>query len=240
MEMQRVGMTIGQIYSRTRDHAESLARKVNCPWTTDLNEIITDADLYIFSLKDTVLPEVIPYVKPNDGLWVHTAGSVPIEVFEGYAKRYGVFYPLQTFTKKRKVKLDETPIFLEVNNPDDMKMLKKIAIALSGKAQEMDSAKRERIHLAAVFACNFTNHMYFLAGKILEEQGLSHEVLLPLIAETADKINDLSPSEAQTGPAARFDKVIMDKQLAMLGEPAMQTIYKLLSQSIYSEKLQNE
>jgi predicted short-subunit dehydrogenase-like oxidoreductase (DUF2520 family) len=240
MEMQRVGLTIGQIYSRTRDHAESLARKLNCLWTSNLNEIVTDADLYIFSLKDTVLQEVIPQMKPNGGLWVHTAGSVPMHVFEGYAKRYGVFYPLQTFTKKRKVKLDNTPIFLEVNNPDDMKMLKKVAIALSGNAQEMDSLKRGRIHLAAVFACNFTNHMYLLAGKILEEQGISYEVLLPLITETADKINDLSPSEAQTGPATRFDKTIMEKQLAMLKEPAIQTIYKLLSQNIYSEKLQNE
>ncbi|GHT33996.1 hypothetical protein AGMMS49574_20720 [Bacteroidia bacterium] len=240
IEMQRVGMTIGQIYSRTRDHAESLARKLNCPWTTNLSEIITDADLYIFSLKDIVLPEVIPYVKPNDGLWVHTAGSVPIQVFEGHARRYGVFYPLQTFTKKRKVLLDGTPIFLEVNNPDDMKMLKKIAIALSGNAQEIDSKKRERIHLAAVFACNFANHMYVLAGRILEEQGLSYQLLLPLITETAAKIGDVSPSEAQTGPASRFDKIVMDKHLTLLPEPTIQTIYRLLSQSIYSEKMQNE
>jgi len=240
MEMQRVGMTIGQIYSRTRDHAESLAKKVNCQWTNNLNEIIPDADLYIFSLKDTVLPEVIPHVKPNDGLWVHTAGSVPVDVFAGYAKRYGVFYPLQTFTKTRKVKLDGTPIFLEVYHPEDMKILRKVAIALSGNAQEMDSKKRERVHLAAVFACNFANHMYLLAGKILEEQGLSYNVLLPLITETADKITDLSPFEAQTGPAVRLDKPIMDKQLAMLEDPVMQHIYNVLSQSIYSEKIQHE
>jgi predicted short-subunit dehydrogenase-like oxidoreductase (DUF2520 family) len=240
MEMQRVGMTIGQIYSRSRDHAESLAKKLNCPWTTNLNEIISDADLYIFSLKDTVLPEVIPHVKPNNGLWVHTAGSVAMDVFEGYAKRYGVFYPLQTFTKTRKIKLDHTPIFLEVNNPDDMQMLKKIAIALSGNAREIDSKKREFIHLAAVFACNFTNHMYVLAGKILEAQGVPYDVLLPLIAETADKISDLSPEDAQTGPAIRFDKTVMEKQLTMLNEPAIQTIYRLLSQNIYSEKIKNE
>jgi predicted short-subunit dehydrogenase-like oxidoreductase (DUF2520 family) len=240
MEMQRVGITIGQIFSRTRDHAESLARKLNCPWTTTLGEIITDADLYIFSVNDTALPEVIPHVKPNGGLWVHTAGSVPMQVFEGHAKRYGVFYPLQTFTKKRNVLLDGTPILLEVNNPDDMKMLKKIAIALSGNAQEIDSKKRERIHLAAVFASNFVNHMYVLAGKILEEQGLPYQLLLPLITETAAKTGDLSPSEAQTGPASRLDKITMDKHLTLLPEPAIQTIYRLLSQSIYSEKIQNE
>ncbi|GHV47455.1 hypothetical protein FACS1894181_00940 [Bacteroidia bacterium] len=239
-EMLRVGMTVGQVYSRTSEHAESLGKKLNCPWTTDLGSIIPDADLYIFSLKDAALPEVIPQVKPNNGLWVHTSGSVSINAFEGYANRYGVFYPLQTFTKKRKVKLDGTPIFLEVNDPNDMKMLKKVAIALSGNAQEIDSQKRQHIHLAAVFACNFTNHMYAVAAKILESQDIPYNVLLPLITETAEKISGLSPSEAQTGPASRFDKPVMDKQLAMLNDPAMQTIYKLMSQSIYSEKIKNE
>jgi len=240
LEMQRTGMTIGQIYSRTRDSAESLAKKLNCSWTTNINEIIPDADLYIFSLKDSVLKDVISQVQPNDGLWVHTAGSVPMNIFEGHAKRYGAFYPLQTFTKKRRVKLDGTPIFLEVNDPDDMKMLKKVAIALSGNAQELDSEKRKSLHLAAVFACNFTNHMYLLGSKVLEEKGISYDVMLPLIVETAEKISELSPSEAQTGPAVRFDKEIMDKQLAMLSDPSMQTIYKLISQNIHKEKLQYE
>ncbi|MDH6306570.1 putative short-subunit dehydrogenase-like oxidoreductase (DUF2520 family) [Parabacteroides sp. PF5-5] len=240
LEMQRAGMTIGQIYSRTRESAESLAKKLNTQWTTNLNEIIPDADLYIFALKDALLTEIIPKVKPNEGLWVHTAGSVPMQIFEGHAKRYGVFYPLQTFTKKRRVKLDKTPIFLEVNNPEDMKMLKKVAIALSGNAQELDSEKRKMLHLAAVFACNFTNHMYALAAKLLEEQSLSYELILPLIIETADKISEIPPSEAQTGPAVRFEKEIMDKQIAMLSDPGMQTIYRLISQNIYKEKLQHE
>ena len=152
MEMQRVGMTVGQIYSRTRDHAESLAKKVNCLWTCNINEIIPDADLYIFSVKDSALPEVIAHMKPNAVLWVHTAGSVPMHVFEGHTLRYGVFYPLQTFSKKLRVKLYGTPIFLEVSKPDDLKMLRKIAIALSGNAKEIDSEKRKQIHLAAVFA----------------------------------------------------------------------------------------
>jgi predicted short-subunit dehydrogenase-like oxidoreductase (DUF2520 family) len=149
-----------------------------------------------------------------------------------------VFYPLQTFSKKKRVKLDQAPIFLEANNPDDMKMLKKIAIALSGNAQELDSEKRKYLHLAAVFACNFTNHMYLLAGKILKEQGVSYDLLLPLITETASKLSELSPEEAQTGPAVRFDKDIMDKQMAMLSDLGVQTIYRLISQNIYKEKLQ--
>jgi predicted short-subunit dehydrogenase-like oxidoreductase (DUF2520 family) len=239
MEMQRTGMTIGQIYNRTPEPAESLAKKLNCKWTSLLQEIITDADLYIFSLKDTALPEVIPLIKPNGGLWVHTAGSIPANIFEGYALRYGVFYPLQTFSKQRRFPLDGTPIFLEAKHDEDMKMLRKVAIALSGNVQEADSEKRRYIHLAAVFACNFTNHMYHLATKLLKQQGISYELLLPLITETARKLNDLRPGDAQTGPAIRFDKDVMEKQLQLLGnEPAMQTIYVLLSQNIYKEKNQ--
>lgn len=240
MEMQRAGMTIGQVYSRTRDSAESLGKKLNCRWTANINEIITDADLYVFAVKDAALKEVIPQVKPNDGLWVHTAGSVPMDIFDGYAKRYGVFYPLQTFTKKRRVKLDGTPIFLEVHDPEDMKMLRKVAIALSGNAQEADSKKRKSLHLAAVFACNFTNHMYVLASKILEEQEIPYEVLMPLVAETADKIREIPPLQAQTGPATRFDKEVMDMQVAMMNDQGMQTIYKLLSQNIFKESIQHE
>ncbi|MDR1403066.1 MAG: DUF2520 domain-containing protein [Tannerellaceae bacterium] len=240
LEMQRAGMTVAQVYSRSQDSAESLAKKLNCQWTIQVDEILPDADLYIFSLQDTALPEVIDRMKPNDGMWVHTAGSVPMQIFEGHARRYGVFYPLQTFSKKKRVKLDQAPIFLEVNNPDDMKMLKKVAIALSGNVQELDSEKRKHLHLAAVFACNFTNHMYLLASKILEEQGISYDVLLPLITETTRKLFEISPDEAQTGPAVRFDKDIIEKQMAMLSDPGMQTIYRLISQNIYKEKLQHE
>ncbi|MDR2389941.1 MAG: DUF2520 domain-containing protein [Tannerellaceae bacterium] len=240
-EMQRTGMTIGQIYNRTPGPAESLAKKLNCKWTSHLPEIITEADLYIFSLKDTALPEVIPRVKPNDGLWVHTAGSVPANVFEGYAGRYGVFYPVQTFSKKRRFPLDGTPIFLEASRPEDMKMLKKVAIALSGNVQEADSEKRRYIHLAAVFACNFTNHMYHLAAKLLEAQNIPYRHLLPLIIETARKIDDLPPGEAQTGPALRYDRNVMEKQFQLLAnDPDMQAIYKLLSRNIYKERIEHE
>lgn len=240
LEMQKAGMTIGQVYSRTEEHAESLAKKLNCRWTVKLSDIHTDANLYIFALRDTVIPEVIAQVAPNDGLWVHTAGSLHINVFDGYNARYGVFYPLQTFTRNRRVRLEGTPIFIEAKEADDLKMLRKVAIALSGNAQEADSNKRKYIHLAAVFACNFSNHMYHIAAKILAEQGISHEVFLPLIAETADKLHELSPADAQTGPALRFDQAVMKQQLELINDPAAQTIYKLISQNIFSEKISHE
>lgn len=235
LEMQRVGMTISQVYSRTQESAEALAKRLGCVWTTSTAEILPDADLYIFSVKDAALPELIRQIAPNDGLWVHTAGSVPMDVFEGHTRRYGVFYPLQTFSKERRVSLEGVPIFLELKDPEDEKMVKKVAKALTKEVHYLSSDKRKTLHLAAVFACNFTNHMYALAGKILEQQEISYEVLLPLITETAAKLQDMSPAEAQTGPAVRYDKNIIDKQMAMLDDPAMKTIYQLLSQNIYKE-----
>lgn len=240
LEMQKAGMTIGQIYSRTEESAELLAKKLNCRWTANLSEIHTDANLYIFALRDTVIHDVIAQVKPNDGLWVHTAGSLPLSVFERHNARYGVFYPLQTFTKSRKLRLEGTPIFIEANDPEDLKMLRKVAIALSGNAQEADSEKRKYIHLAAVFACNFTNHMYHIAARILEEQGISHEVFLPLISETADKLRELSPADAQTGPASRFDRIVMEQHISLLDNPERLEIYKLISKNIYNEKITHE
>jgi predicted short-subunit dehydrogenase-like oxidoreductase (DUF2520 family) len=118
---------------------------------------------------------------------VHTAGSMPISVFEGLTARYGVVYPLQTFSKSREVDFKKIPFFLEANSSEDEKVLGEVARALSSDVRFLSSEKRKNLHLAAVFACNFTNHMYALAEKILEEQQIPGEVLLPLIDETAAK-----------------------------------------------------
>jgi predicted short-subunit dehydrogenase-like oxidoreductase (DUF2520 family) len=202
---------------------------------------VPNADLYLFAVKDAALPQTIADIPANKGLWAHTAGSLPMNLFKGKSPRYGVFYPLQTFTKGRLLSLDKTPIFVEANTPEDAKLLLNVATALSGNARKMDSATREYLHLAAVFASNFTNHMYYLAGKILAKQDLSYELLLPLIIETARKLSDMPPLDAQTGPARRGDRKVLDKQAALLAdEPAMQTIYKLLSQSIYNEQWEND
>ena len=240
LEMQRVGMTIGQVYSRTADSAELLAKKLNCSWTTKPEEIRSDADLYVFALKDTALSSVISKVRPNDGLWVHTAGSMPMNVFKGYAKRYGVLYPLQTFSKGRTISSDKIPFFLEAQTEEDMKVLKKVASALSKNVQELSSDEQKSLHLAAVFACNFSNHMYVLAGKILEEQDIPVKVLQPLIEETAAKLNSMTPEMAQTGPAVRYDKDVINRQLDMLTDPDMKEIYQLLSDSIHKEASGNE
>lgn len=239
LAMQRVGMQIGQVYSYTEASARQLATRLGCPWTNDLSALQEDGDLYVFSLKDTVLSDVISKVKPNNGMWVHTAGSMPMSVFEGYAQRFGVLYPLQTFSKGRNVNFDVIPIFLEANTDKNADYLKNIASALSENVRFMSSEKRRSLHLAAVFACNFTNHIYTLSYKLLENESIPADVLLPLIDETVSKIHSMPPAAAQTGPAIRYDENVINKHLAMLDDPDMQAIYRLLSQSIHKEA-QNE
>jgi predicted short-subunit dehydrogenase-like oxidoreductase (DUF2520 family) len=223
-----------QVYSRSVASAEILGKKLNVPYTSRLEEIDTCADVYIFALKDSALPVVLKDFPSTAGLWVHTAGSVPMDVFQNSrAKRYGVLYPLQTFSTHRKISFDHIPLFIEANHPEDEQLLEKIAFSLSDKVIRLSSEKRKQLHLAAVFACNFTNHLYATAAQILEEQNLPWEVLLPLIEETAAKVKELHPKEAQTGPAVRYDTNIIDKQLEMLkDDPDKQEIYRMLSQSI--------
>ena len=169
----------------------------------------------------------------NRGLWVHTAGSMDKEVFAPYTARYGVFYPMQTFSKERETDFDDIPIFVEANHTDDTERLQKLAGRLSTKVYEATSEQRKYLHLAAVFACNFSNHLYALCDRILSEHGLSFETMLPLIRETAAKVADMPPAQAQTGPAIRYDKNVIDKQMALLSDPTMRQIYDLMSRSIH-------
>ncbi|MDD4515121.1 Rossmann-like and DUF2520 domain-containing protein [Massilibacteroides sp.] len=235
-EMSRYGLHISQVYSRTPESAFLLANRLNCSWTTSMNKIIPDADWYIFSVKDDALPELATQLKTNGGLWLHTAGSVPATIFEGRTDRYGVIYPLQTFSKKRNVDFSHIPFIIEANNEHDLDALNEVCKLLTGNVHFLDSEKRKQIHLAAVFACNFANHMWTLAWKLLEEKEIPPEILVPLIEETAAKIQELTPDQAQTGPAIRYDKTVINRHLDMLESEDMKTIYRLLSQSIYKTK----
>lgn len=230
------GIEICQVYSPTEAHAEILAERLNCDFVTDPAQIRKDADVYLFALKDQALETVIRAVPANNGLWLHTSGSMPMQVFAGYTERYGVLYPLQTFSKSREISFRGIPLFIECHREEDKNCLEDLARRLSGKVCELSSEKRRSLHLAAVFACNFTNHIYALAEEILAKEGLSRDYLFPLIDETAAKVHELSAREAQTGPAIRYDENIINKHLGMLADdPDVQTLYRLLSQSIHKK-----
>ena len=228
--LREKGYVIEQIYSRTESSAHAA-------WTTDLEKLIPDTDLYIVSLKDTALVELLPrIVKGRESrFFVHTAGSIPIDLWKTVPglEHYGVLYPMQTFSKARRVAFENIPVFVEAGTPE---VLTRLAKTLSRNVQTVNSTQRQALHLAAVFACNFANHCYTLSEKILAENGLSFDVMLPLIEETTAKLRQLSPRAAQTGPAVRYDTNVMDKHIAALsGHPEWQTLYRLMSRSIHRE-----
>jgi predicted short-subunit dehydrogenase-like oxidoreductase (DUF2520 family) len=238
--MQKAGLSIVQVYSRSQDSARALAERLHTAWTTEVEHIRTDAHLLVFAVKDDALQGLVARVPTNEALWIHTAGSVPADVFAGYARRYGVLYPLQTFAKDRQADFARIPCFIEAGWPADEALLHKIAGQLSECVWTLDSARRKYLHLAAVFAGNFTNHMYLLAGKLLADHGLPAEVLWPLIDETAAKIHTLTPSEAQTGPAVRYDRNVINQHLALITDPAMREIYQLITINIHKRSLAYE
>lgn len=236
LALQNKGVTISQIFSRTSVNAQLLADKLGVSFTCDLTELDRTADIYFYAVKDSVLRSLISKIALPKALHVHTAGSISLHVFDEYAKRYGVLYPLQTFSKDKAVDFSQIPICIEASSSEVEKKLLEIAHLLTKKTYVLNSEQRKQLHLSAVFACNFTNHMYTIAADLVESAGLPFEILQPLIAETADKIKTMSPRQAQTGPAVRFDEETISKHLLMLKENSdLFQIYKVLSQSIYQK-----
>ena len=230
----KAGLNLCQIYSRSIESARELGRKTGITYTADLFGIYPDGDIYIFCVSDDVLPSIIKTIRvSNNALLLHTSGSQPMDVFKSYSKHYGVIYPVQTFSKKRELDFREIPLCVEGNTSSVKERIKKFAEKLSDKIYEIDSAQRKELHLAAVFACNFPNYLYQVAGKLLEDKGLSFAMLRPLIFETAHKVMLLNPEEAQTGPAKRGDESIMNMHKNMLkNDKDLLKIYTILSEGI--------
>lgn len=239
----KAGHTINAIYSRNMEHAQFLAKEIDCPYATNCTDLLPTSDIYIFALKDDILTSVIQQLLQNShairGIWIHTAGSVPLSAFPE-SVRSGVLYPMMTLSKDKEVDFKTLPLFIEGSTPQSLKVVESLANELSDTVYLLDSAKRKKLHLAAVFANNFTNHCCTLAYHLLEKNGIEPTVLLPIIDETAQKLHHLSPAEAQTGPAKRWDEKVMNEQLSELSDEAeLQDIYRLMSQSIHNST-QNE
>lgn len=232
-----IGKNILQVYSRSEGSATQLASLINAEAISDFNAIATTADLYIIAVADDAISEVADKLQLNDQLVVHTSGSVGMEVLSKGSNNIGVFYPLQTFSKLKDPDFTSIPICLEANSQLSLKLLKSLGEELSNQVQFVNSKQRKVLHLAAVFACNFPNLLYTAAEKLLEENDLSFEILKPLIAETADKVQQILPSQAQTGPAFRNDIKIMNQHIMMLRDhKALEEIYVMLSRIIKKQK----
>ncbi len=234
-ELNRKGFEIRQVYSRTRQSAKRLASKLNTSWTNNPGQVTGDCDFYTVALKDDAVSEVLSSIDFGNRLLIHCSGSLPLSVLEEFSTNAGVVYPLQTFSKNRTVNFSEIPLFIEANSENNLERVRRIARQLSGKVIEANSEERKILHIAAVFSCNFVNHLYVLSESLLKDSGFDFEILKPLIKETTDKIQDFSPAEVQTGPAVRYDRSVIDKHLeALSGNKELAGLYKSISESIFA------
>ena len=231
---------VAQIYSRQLAHAQVLAEAIGCPnATSDLTALVPDADAYLIAVRDDAIADVIAATSDNGALWVHVSGSKPISLFEGHRARYGVLWPMQSFSREVVSPLDEVHFFAEASDAATLRDLLALGALLSSHVTEADSEKRRWLHVASVFSCNFANHMWTLADEVLREEGLPFDALKPLIRTTIDKLDRLTPAESQTGPAVRHDLQVLARHLAML-DGDKRDIYELLSQSIMNHYPLNE
>jgi predicted short-subunit dehydrogenase-like oxidoreductase (DUF2520 family) len=231
--LKKQGHRIIQVFSRTIESARKLSVKLDATFITKLNELDYSADIYLFCLKDDVLLDALKQTSFNNQILVHTSGSLPLGIFKGFGFHYGVIYPVQTLIKERNLDLSAGPFCVEADTPYAEDILKNLALGLTPQVHLVNSEKRKIIHLAAVFACNFTNHMYAIADRLMRENGLNFDLLKPLIRETAAKILEMDPETAQTGPAKRGDNQILEDHVQLLKDlPAIQKIYTFVSESI--------
>ena len=216
LALNEAGQQIVQVFSKTAEHAGELAAKLGCAYTTNIDEITVGS-------------------KAQQAIIVHTAGSIAMEVLQPYAQHYGVLYPMQTFSKNKPVDFKPIPCFIEASDDATLSAIRTLAESVSQNVVPATSAQRKKLHLAAVLACNFTNHCYRLAEKVLEEEQMDFKLFLPLIDETARKVATLSPKQAQTGPMMRWDTGVMQMQMELLNDERTRQIYKLMADSIHED-----
>ena len=216
-----------QVFNRNADHLEFVENteiKVS-----DINKI-KEADLYIIAIKDEAVEDFAAKLNVDQGIVAHTSGSQPMEALSRF-ENFGVFYPLQTFSKNKPVNFKEIPICLEANSQENLDFLKEVASLVSDKNFEVNSEQRRALHVSAVFVNNFSNHLFTLADDYCRENDLPFEILRPLIKETVSKIETLDPFSAQTGPALRNDQKTISAHLELLDEDKKK-IYTILTESI--------
>lgn len=232
-EFQKKGQNILQIYNRTEKKAEALSKILQCDFTSKLENINRNADLYILCISDKSIAEIANSLPIENNLVVHTSGAVHQDLIP--QDRRGVFYPLQTFSKGKEIDFKGIPFCVEANHENDKKTLIKLAKTLSISVHEISSEQRKTLHLAAVFANNFSNYMYSISEEILSVDNISFDILKPLILETANKIIYHSPKESQTGPAIRDDQTSIDTHLNDLNNGNYYDIYKMLTEKLRAE-----
>jgi predicted short-subunit dehydrogenase-like oxidoreductase (DUF2520 family) len=233
---------IVQVFSRDLEKANRLASLVDAVAISDFEQLSSDIDLVIIAISDQAIAEVIQKISASlqQVLIVHTSGSTSLEVLSVVNDKSGVFYPLQTFSYEREIDWTTTPVFVEAVNNHDLDLLTSLAGSLTQKVYQYSSQQRQTLHMAAVFACNFSNYCYDIAKQIVDEQQVDFSLLHPLILETAQKATINDPKEMQTGPAMRGDENILKMHHKLLEKDArndLVDVYQLLSEGIKTRHL---
>ncbi|MBC6401392.1 MAG: DUF2520 domain-containing protein [Ekhidna sp.] len=214
----------------SENHDVTIFTRNPCEGESDLTFLeAADFDFVILTLLDDMIGEFSDKLPKSDAIILHTSGSRPLSDLNMHRKR-GVLYPLQTFSKEKNIDFEKVQILVE-GTPEIKSEIVKLAMEISNHVKVMNSSDRAKTHLAAVFACNFSNHMYHIAEKQLKEIGMTFRDILPLVNETLEKAIALNPSNAQTGPAVRKDQVTIDRQLEMLNGNE-QLLYELITKNI--------
>lgn len=234
--LDNTDFAVREVYSRNRKHAAALAdRLYQSEIVSSLDFSASNSRIFIIAVSDDAIEDIVQeIILPPGAILLHTSGSQPLSIL-AYAptSHIGVFYPLQTFTINQKIDFKEVPIFVESENTETEKVLLTMAKAISKKVYKISAAKRVALHVAAVFASNFTNHMLAIAQEILHDHKLDFELIKPLVVETINKSLMIGPEKAQTGPAKRGDLKILDRHVEFLQEDeAVAEIYKVISQHI--------
>jgi predicted short-subunit dehydrogenase-like oxidoreductase (DUF2520 family) len=238
--LDNAGYVVREVYSRSADHAHQLAERLyqaEVVLSTDFSG--SPSQIFIIAVADDAIePVARELVLPDDALLIHTSGSTPRRVLDYAAARAtGVLYPLQTFSRHRKIQFTEVPMFVEGDSEATEQQLLAIARAISKIVHPLNEAQRLALHVAAVFASNFTNHLLHIAEDMLIRHKLKPEWLHPLVAETLSKYMAMGAERAQTGPAARGDLHTLDRHMAFLdSQPDVAAIYRLISQHILDQE----
>lgn len=225
------GFKIVEIFSRKKDC--SLANRYGATPIHRIVDLSPKSDIYIFSLKDDTYLEILSQFPFHIPLAVHTSGSLSMHIFNPYAQSYGVLYPYQTISKNLDFQTLEVPLCVEGDNVETKELLLSLAQKLSKKVEYVEEKERQALHLAAVFASNFSNALYGIAYDILDQANLDWSLMMPLLEQTLKKTAQMSPIQAQTGPAKRGDSNIMQFHLEQIQDEKWKAIYNLLSQYIY-------
>ncbi|MEJ7625780.1 MAG: Rossmann-like and DUF2520 domain-containing protein [Ferruginibacter sp.] len=228
------------IASRDIGHAATLAKEFNAAFSDYKAIGEVNADIFIIAVSDAAIMECTGNFNLNDKLVVHTAGSVSMDILKDTSENYGILYPLQSL-RKEKINLPDIPFLIDGNSEEVIQFLEAFVHSLHCISQRTNDNERLKLHAAAVIVSNFTNHLFALAEEFCNKENVPFDLLKPLINETAQRINDLSPGNLQTGPALRKDIITLDKHLKLLGEyPGLRSIYLKLTDSIMNYPSEKE